>query len=814
VAARYLAQPDSFEALFFTRNQNVLAIRFAPMAFKIAARTILHLGGELISSDAVALYELIKNAFDAGSKAGVTIEVFVNLPSWPGIWPSRLLELEKIPKSDRSLSDKVISLKNDLVANLDQTAASAVDYAQQIRTATSLDQLKRIAEQANQIVISDTGHGMSKSDLTEIYLTIGTRYRREEKENLVQSGRGQERPILGEKGIGRLSVMRLGQQVRVKTTRSGETNWNILEIDWSRFSHDSDELLEEIDVEPKTGEAKTHRSDQGTTIIVSALNSRWTKSNLLGFAGNEAAKFNSPFDDEKRYKVILRFNGEIIPIRDFDEMILNNCHAQVSATFTIEKGEPHLRGRVDYRQHKREQSFHLTTPQLLSVVGGAATANDLIALGPFSMEVFWFNRRLLQKKEDGGVSISDFIRAWAGGLLLYRDGFRVLPYGDPDDDWLDLDKKALASAGYKVNRQQLIGHVDISSIQNPALNDQTNREGLRESPEKNALVSMLKHILEVELRRFLNEVDGEERARLRLSFDELEERLTKEKTSLRKNLAELRKHRSETPHEQLLFKGIDEAVASLEQMMEDAKALADEFERGRSQMLHLAGLGLMVEFLAHELNRATQHALGTLVESKGTNRPLSSQALQNLELQLKTLQKRLSTLDPATTSGRNRKERFDIALLAQQTIDGHQAEFKRHGIIAPEVLVLPRAKPVEVSMVKGMVVQVLENLLSNSVYWLKQEQRVRRNFIPRIEIVVDTDLHELRVTDNGPGISSADTEHIFKPFFTRKPPGEGKGLGLYISREIAHYHKAELFLSEEHHGHSKNRNTFVLAFPK
>jgi hypothetical protein len=421
-----LAQPDSFEALFFTRNQNVLAIRFAPMAFKIAARTILHLGGELISSDAVALYELIKNAFDAGSKAGVTIEVFVNLPSWPGIWPSRLLELEKIPKSDRSLSDKVISLKNDLVANLDQTAASAVDYAQQIRTATSLDQLKRIAEQANQIVISDTGHGMSKSDLTEIYLTIGTRYRREEKENLVQSGRGQERPILGEKGIGRLSVMRLGQQVRVKTTRSGETNWNILEIDWSRFSHDSDELLEEIDVEPKTGEAKTHRSDQGTTIIVSALNSRWTKSNLLGFAGNEAAKFNSPFDDEKRYKVILRFNGEIIPIRDFDEMILNNCHAQVSATFTIEKGEPHLRGRVDYRQHKREQSFHLTTPQLLSVVGGAATANDLIALGPFSMEVFWFNRRLLQKKEDGGVSISDFIRAWAGGLLLYRDGFPAL----------------------------------------------------------------------------------------------------------------------------------------------------------------------------------------------------------------------------------------------------------------------------------------------------------------------------------------------------------------------------------------------------
>jgi signal transduction histidine kinase len=782
------------------------------MAFKIAARTILHLGGELISSDAVALYELIKNAFDAGSKEGVKIEVFVKLPSWPGIWPARLAELAEIPKDSSSLLERINLLKNDLIAAIDATAAGAAEFKQQIRAATSLDKLRSAIETANQIIISDAGHGMSKSDLTGIYLTIGTRYRREEKEHLVESGRGHERPILGEKGIGRLSVMRLGQKVRVKTTRSGETNWNVLEIDWSRFSHDSDALLEEISVDPKTGEAKDHRHEKGTTITISALNSRWAKANLIEFAGNEAAKFNSPFDEEKRYRVILRFNGEIIPIRDFDEMILNNCHAHVSVNFLIEDGKPHLRGRVDYRQHSRQRTFHLEAPQLTSVSG--ASINEIIGLGPFSMEVFWFNRRLLQKKEDGGVSISDVIKIWAGGLMLYRDGFRVLPYGNADDDWLDLDKKALASQGYKVNRQQLVGHVDISSIDNPALSDQTNREGLRESPEKNVLVKLLKSIIEVELRGFLNEVDGEERARLRLSFDELEERLTKEKTSIRKNLAELRKHRSETPHEQLLFKGIDDAVVSLEHLMEEAQALADEFERGRSQVIHLAGLGLMVEFLAHELNRATQHALGTLAENKSSNRPITPQTLQNLELQLKTLQKRLSTLDPATTSGRNRRERFDIALLAQQTIDGHMAEFKRHEISAPDVVVLPRQKPIEVLMVKGMVVQVLENLLSNSVYWLKQEQRLRNNFNAQIEVVIDTESRELRVTDNGPGVSKGDAEHIFKPFFTRKPPGEGKGLGLYISREIARYHKAELFLAEERHGHSKNRNTFVLTFPK
>jgi flagellar biosynthesis/type III secretory pathway chaperone len=387
--------------------------------------------------------------------------------------------------------------------------------------------------------------------------------------------------------------------------------------------------------------------------------------------------------------VVLRYNGEIIPILDFDRMVLNNCHAQVAAEYSIDKAEPVLRGKVDYHQHNKERTFNLSGTQLLSVAK-ASSKDELLSLGPFTMEVFWFNRRLLQRKEDGGVSIGEIINAWAGGLMLYRDGFRVLPYGDASDDWLDLDKKALASGGYKVNRRQLIGHVDISSLQNPALTDQTNREGLRDSPEKQALVNLLKSILEVELRQFLNQVDAEERARLRLSFDEIEERLTKEKASLRKNLAELRKHRSETPHEQMLFKGIDEAVDSLERLMEEAQELADEFERGRSQMIHLAGLGLMVEFLAHELNRATQHALGTLAEGKMSARPLSPQAMQNLELQLKTLQKRLSTLDPATTSGRNRKERFDIALLTQQTLDGHSAEFERHSIEAPPVVVLPR----------------------------------------------------------------------------------------------------------------------------
>jgi signal transduction histidine kinase len=787
------------------------------MAFKITARTLLHLGAELISSDAVALYELIKNAFDANSLKGVQVGVTVRLPSWPGAWPMQIAKLPPEPPKDSSKHPAFISelenLKRSILEALDATAPGFEACAAGIRAAQNADSLRVAAEAANEIVIRDTGHGMSKADLNDVYLTIGTRYRRKEREAIALSGHELERPILGEKGLGRLAVMRLGQRVRVETTQAQESHWNVLEIDWSRFSHDSDELVGDVKIEPQNGPYKDGPDVHGTVIIVRALNANWTKHRLKSFANVEAAKFNSPFEPEKRYRIILRYNGEVIPLLDFDRMILNNCHAYASAEFGIESEGPCLRGRVDYRQQKKERAFVLSGATLLSA-SNVTSLEVLRSLGPFTMEVFWFNRRLLQKKEISGHSIGEIINLWSGGLMVFRDGFRVLPYGDEGDDWLHMDPKAYASSGFKVNRKQIIGRVSISVLQNPALTDQTNREGLRETPEKQALVNLLRHVLDDELRQFLNVVDNEERTRLRLSFDEVGERLAKEKQSLRKNLTELRKRRSETPEEQLIFKEIDETVDCLENMMEEAQALADEFERGRSQVIHLAGLGLMVEFLAHELNRATQHALGTLADGRGADRALTSSAMQNLELQLKTLQKRLSSLDPTTTSGRNRKQAFDIAVLAQQVLDGHAGEFQRHGISAAPVRVLPSAKAVEVKMVKGMLIQVLENLLSNSIYWLKQQQRVERDFAPEIIVEVDAGERALRVTDNGPGVSEEDAEHLFTPFFTRKPPGEGKGLGLYISREIAHYHQATLELSDERRFRATKRNTFILTLPK
>jgi signal transduction histidine kinase len=102
-----------------------------------------------------------------------------------------------------------------------------------------------------------------------------------------------------------------------------------------------------------------------------------------------------------------------------------------------------------------------------------------------------------------------------------------------------------------------------------------------------------------------------------------------------------------------------------------------------------------------------------------------------------------------------------------------------------------------IKAVRGMVIQILENLISNSVYWLKQEKNYRPKFKPKITISIDLDDEAITVTDNGPGIDPRRQDAIFEPFVTSKPAGQGRGLGLYIARELAHYHDWELYLDDE-----------------
>ena len=113
-----------------------------------------------------------------------------------------------------------------------------------------------------------------------------------------------------------------------------------------------------------------------------------------------------------------------------------------------------------------------------------------------------------------------------------------------------------------------------------------------------------------------------------------------------------------------------------------------------------------------------------------------------------------------------------------------------------------------------MVVQIMENLLSNSVYWLGVQRRETPDFKPEISVTIDVHERTLTFVDNGPGIEVSRADEVFRPFVTTKPPGEGSGLGLYIAREVAKYHRATLRLSPEPNIHPRKLNAFILSLAK
>lgn len=777
------------------------------MAFKIMARTLLELGAELISSDGVALYELIKNSVDAGSR-----RVRINVTS--RVQRSQfdeLLELADLEESDFATARDNIrrALDDEEIEKLGEEQAD--DLAVRIARARNKAQLESMlwdwfGEHAYLEVI-DRGRGMSLDDLDSIYLTIGTRSRQSEREHMLRTGQAGAAP-LGEKGVGRLSTMRLGDMLEVRTTRAGDTHEHELNIDWRLFSHSSNDYLEDVEIEPEEGEEKDDPARSGTTIRVRGLATDWTYEKMQEIAGSNFARLVDPFEGSSANDLIrLHFNGEQVIIPEIDRRYLELAHGTCSARFEVRGDNPELSGVANYLLRGKRRTFRLGATELVSIakVGSVELLNRV---GPFDMEMWWFNRRLLTAIDQLGTQreIRDEVARWSGGLMLFRDGYRVNPYGGHDDDWLEIDKRAFKSKGYKLNRQQVVGRVRIT-WRNRGLVDQTNREGLTETPEKRAFVAILQEILLIEFKKFIDREDKAARIQERTTLDNIEEKIETTGDEVRERLRRIERLLPKEHHH--LIEQALRLIRDLTGYLDEARELTEEAAEDRAELVHLAGVGLMVEFIMHELERTTSATLRTLVDiDRDALDRTDAAAIAVLGDQLKTINKRVSNLDPISAARRQTKESFDPSAVIQEIVEGHAGKCRRHNIeIDGSILDSPRWR---VKAVRGMFIQIIENLLSNSFYWLIQQKVVEPDLHLRITIDVDPHEKTIIVTDNGPGVSPESASEIFEPFVTRRPAGEGHGLGLYISREVAHYHDWNLDIERAETVRPGRYNTFVL----
>lgn len=780
--------------------------------FRITARTVLELGSELISSDIIAFYELIKNGFDAGTKAGVDVRFDIALPR-----RAYLKLVEKIVAGG-----SVDESKEAAAAALFPTASEAAleGFRKAIEAATSrqslLDNLAEAQKRFNRIIVSDTGSGMSRDDLERNFLVIGTASRKREVEAALKRGDAHT-PYLGEKGIGRLSAMRLGERLRVETARADETQLNLLEIDWRAFG-DVDAMLDQIPVVPTVGPAKPSKTWSGTSIVISDLTENWTQVRVTELTEDDFARLTDPFADAStRPRIAIYWNGDRVAVPIMPTALLEAAHAKVSGTYEIIDNAPVLKIVAEaldlgFDHPHEKQMITLTVDDLQgAIIGKEGHIEDsaLTTVGPFSFEAHWYNRRRLSGIDAIGEqrAVREVQERWSG-ILLFRDRYRVYPYGEEEDDWLELDRRALRRSGYTLNKTQFIGRVNISRIENPLLVDQTNREGLRVTPEQHVLLQVIRYSIQDLLGAFMKDVEKQYKLQ-KIDLSNAQQQVTRLEDRAK---TAIRKLKRLTPPEG------DEAIEDLQQTLlefsefaANARQRIAEVEQESRQMIEMAGVGLMVEVVAHELARASENALKALASLKGKDVPERLRAhFSTLQAEMKSVSKRVRILDPLSVSGRQRTEIFTLDELIADTVEAHEGQFGRHNI---NIVLDKPSRPVRIRAVKGMIVQILENLISNSVYWLDMRADREPNFKPEIKISIMGGPPTITFEDNGRGIAPENRDQVFKLFFSLKDTRRRRGLGLFIAREAAQHNNGTLSLDDNPSPETGRLHRFILELP-
>ena len=783
--------------------------------FKICARTVLELGAELISSDVIAFYELIKNAFDAGSPNGAEIRFEIAI---------RRNDYLKYRHRATDGSADVDRLKTDVEKTLQVSASpdSLDRFRTTINGADDIEAFVKALDVAyateNRIIVSDEGTGMSHLDLIEKYLVIGTASRKRTIDAvLAKHPPGSRRPpFLGEKGIGRLSAMRLGERLTVETAQVNDKLLNLLNIDWTAFD-DLDAMLDEIDVVPQHGGTKPKPSWSGTRLIIGDLSADWTHNRVKYLGEHEFARLTDPFEDPRRRpRIALFWNGTRVPVAQMDRHLLAHAHASVKGQFVNSESGPTLECRFEALdlgfEHPHEiEKRVFALPDLEGSITGTSEEVPMTALdslGELEFEAYWFNRQRLGAIDSIGDRdmVRELQRRWSG-ILLFRDGFRILPYGEDKDDWLALDRRALGSTGYQLNKAQFVGRVRISRLGNPGLIDQTNREGLRVCPEQQAFINLLQLSIQEDFRLFLNDV----RRRHKDQPIDMTEAKTDVSNLEKRAVAALRKIRRIIPNSAETVDELQHTFLEIKEFFDRAQTRIDEVESENRQMIQIAGVGLLVEVVAHELARSTENALAALESLSGREIPgLAGGLLNSLRSEMTAVSKRLRVLDPLSVSGRQRKEIFNLCTLINDILSGHELQFDRHHV---KWKVTMPEDSIRIRAVKGMIVQIIENLIANSLYWLDLRRQHEPQFRPRITISVEKDPLIVTYEDNGRGISKANRERIFRAFFSLKEKTKRRGLGLYIARECAEYHGGSLTLDTEVNNETGRLHRFILELP-
>ena len=672
------------------------------------------------------------------------------------------------------------------------------------------------------LVIDDDGHGMTEQALVEHWLVIGT-------DNKLRSGqsRRKRRVLTGEKGLGRLGLDRLCRATTVQSFTEDNEAGIQLDVDWEKYE-DTAQRLETIQHpisrvpskllrNPTTGQlfTKTH----GTRLILSGLKDSWTSGPINDLC-SELALLVSPFAGPADFSIQVYARGNRHTI-DSTEMI-------VAAEWTLQASISDT-GCLAYKMTGQHGEEYVFDEPWRSVFTDRDV--ELPRCGPLEFTMYFIPRRRVEGLNFTTAQISEFMNAHQG-IRIYRDEFRVKPYGEPtgEGDWLNLGYRRTRNPGgrsqnsWRVGYNQVIGAVFIKRDRNEGLLDQTNREGIVDGEAFSDLRAFALHAIEWFERKQVIDY----RAKSNTSeYDQIAQEAETAKAQTRSATADLESIAAdvksvldrptlsdEAPNVGDLRSRFSDAVTAVTENVEEGIAIQDklttahaemeqQLERKSDTLQNLASLGILAVAFGHETLSHT-NLLAAAARLLKDRLPPSVLKLVNAKAK-SAIQDSINDISYAS----NRIHAYGAFMLRNMRRDKRTRKnvyidkviagiFKSFALDETRNVCVELDFPQQTPAIRAFVVDwesIFVNLVANAVWAL---QPVRNREI-RVRIREIDGRLNIWFADSGQGISKGTIDHIFEPAFSTKRNDRGDrtgtGMGLAIVEDLVKSYSGNIHVS-------------------
>ena len=337
-----------------------------------------------------------------------------------------------------------------------------------------------ITFELERIIIADNGKGMTLDDLKNKWLFLAYSAKKDGSEDIdagekQQSYRDQiNRHYAGAKGVGRFSCDRLGSKLCVTTKNQKDKNTEQLVIDWTAFEQDQKKEFIDVDVQHESLDkipAFPENKKTGTILEITNLRGIWAREEILGLK-QSLEKLINPFSES------LDFTIEIIcewAKKQDEEEKLKGSHDRNIVNGTIKNSISQVIGLKTTRIDVSLNNKYIETAIIDrdTEIYRIREKNTFDKLTSVTINLYFLNRAAKTAfSSKMGVQPVNY-----GSIFLFRNGFRILPFGNPGDDSWKLDYRAQQGYNRFLGTRDLFGRVDIQTDKIDEFKEVSSRDG-------------------------------------------------------------------------------------------------------------------------------------------------------------------------------------------------------------------------------------------------------------------------------------------------------------------------------------------------